>query len=251
MFTVGAIVVGLLAAFVVGFSKTALPGAALLAVPLLATVFDGRLIPGGTLPILICADLFAVTWYRQHCRWDVVRPLVPWIGLGYVGGISFFVAVGAATRSLEIAIGGIVLFIVLVQVVRLVRGAPVREADTLTAGVYGTTGGFTTFVANAAGPAINTYLVASGLRKAEMVGTSAWFYFLTNLSKIPLYLVLATWTPGGAFFTWESLAYDAIVIPGVFAGVYSGRASFQRIPQRTFLVLVLALSVAGALKLLI
>ncbi len=251
MFTVGAIVVGLLAAFVVGFSKTALPGAALVAVPLLATVFDGRLIPGGTLPILICADLFAVAWYHQHCRWDVLRPLAPWIGLGYVAGISFFVAIGAATRSLEIAIGGIVLFIVLVQVVRLVRGAPAREADTITAGVYGTTGGFTTFVANAAGPVVNTYLVAAGLPKAEMVGTSAWFYFLVNLSKIPLYLALGSWTDGGAFFTWDSLAYDALVVPGVFAGVYSGRALFHHIPQRTFLILVLALSVGGALKLLL
>ena len=186
MFTASAILAGLVAAYVIGFSKTALPGAALVAVPLLAGVFEGRLIPGGTLPILICADLFAVGWYRQHARWDVLRPLVPWLGVGFAFGVGFFVVVGAATRSLEVAIGVIVLFIVGVQALRMVRGAPEREADLATAATYGTTGGFTTFVANAAGPVINTYMIATGLQKAEMVGTSAWLYFVINLSKIPI-----------------------------------------------------------------
>ncbi len=251
MFTVGAVLVGMLAAYVIGFSKTALPGAALVAVPLFATVFEGRLIPGGTLPVLIFADLFAVSWYRQHARWDVVRPLVVWLGLGYVFGITFFISVGNASRSLEVAIGLIVLFIVLLQASRRVRGTPARPADTFTAATYGTTGGFTTFVANAAGPVINTYMIAAGLPKTEMVGTSAWLYFSINLSKIPLYLALGAWSDGGTFFTWESLAFDALVLPGVVAGVYSGKVLFHRIPQRTFLVLVLALSAGGAVKLLI
>jgi uncharacterized membrane protein YfcA len=251
VFTAASIVAGLIAAYVVGFSKTALPGAALVAVPLFATVFEGRLIPGGTLPVLIVADLFAVSWYRQHARWDVVRPLAPWLGAGYALGIAFFITVGSATRSLEVAIGGIVLFIVALQAIRMVRGAPVREATTATAATYGTTGGFTTFVANAAGPVINTYLIATGLQKAEMVGTSAWLYFLINTSKIPIYLALGAWSTGGAFFTRDSLLFDLIVLPGVVAGVYSGKALFHHIPQRAFLVVVLLLSAAGAVKLLL
>ena len=98
MFTVEALVVGAVAAYVVGVSKTGLPGAALVAVPLFATVFDGRLIPGGTLPVLLVADVFAVTWYRRHTRWDLLRPLAWWIGLGYVIGVGFFVIVGSADR---------------------------------------------------------------------------------------------------------------------------------------------------------
>ena len=251
MFTVGALLVGALAAYVIGFSKTALPGAALLAVPLLATVFEGRQIPGGTLPVLICADLFAVTWYHRHARWDVLRPLVIWLALGYAFGIVFFITIGSASRSLEVTIGVIVLFIVAVQVTRMIRGVPARPANIATAATYGTTGGFTTFVANAAGPVINTYLLSVGLPKAEMVGTSAWLYFLVNVTKVPLYVALGAWTDGGPFFTAESLLYDLLVVPGVVAGVYSGKVLFHHIPQRTFMVLVLALSAAGALKLLV
>ena len=228
MFTLGALLAGTLAAFVIGFSKTAVPGAALVAVPLLALVFEGRLIAGGTLPILLVADTFAV---------DVVRPARP-LGrapraravarLGYLVGIVFFVSVGAASRGLEMAIGAIVLGIVVLQIVRLLRGTPTPAVGVRAAALYGTTGGFTTFVANAAGPVVNTYLVAARLPKAEMVGTSAWLYLLLNVSKVPLYVALGAWTTGGAFFTADSLAFNALVAPGVIVGVYAGRWLFPR-----------------------
>ena len=72
-----------------------------------------------------------------------------------------------------------------------------------TAAVYGSSGGFTTFVANAAGPILNTYLVGSGLGKDELVGTSAWFYFAVNVAKFPVYLALGMWSSGGPFITGE------------------------------------------------
>ena len=251
MFTPEALLAGALAAFVVGLSKTGLPGGGLIAVPLFATVFDGRLIPGASLPILIAADLFAVGWYRQHTRWDLLRPLTSWVGLGYAAGIGFFVVVGSATRSLEVGIGGIVLVIVALQGWRMVRSTPARPPTTATAAAYGTAGGFTTFVANAAGPIINTYLVGLDLPKRELVGTSAWFYLVVNLSKIPFYVLLGELTTGGRFFTLDSLAYDLIVAPGILVGVHSGRALFHRIPQRPFLITVLVLSGAGAIKLVL
>ncbi len=251
MFTVEALLAGALAAYIIGLSKTAVPGAGLIAIPLFAIVFEGRLIPGANLPILICADLFAVRWYRQHTRWDLLRPLAWWVGLGYVFGIVFFIAVGSATRSLELVIGVIVLVIVAIQLWRMLRGSPHREADLTTAAVYGTTGGFTTFVANAAGPVINTYLVGLHLPKHELIGTSAWLYFAVNTSKIPFYVALGEWTSGGRFFTARSLLFDLAVVPAIFAGVFSGRSLFVRIPQRAFLIVVLVLSAAGAIKLVI
>ena len=251
MFTVEALVAGAVAAYIVGLSKTGLPGSGLIAIPLFATVFEGRLIPGATLPILICADLFAVRWYRQHTRWDLLRPLATWVGLGYVIGIVFFVVVGSATRSLEITIGGIVLVIVAIQLWRMFRDHPVRPATTITAAGYGTVGGFTTFVANAAGPVINTYLVGLRLPKHQHLGTSAWLYLAVNVSKIPFYLALGEWTSGGRFFTRDSLLFDLAMVPAIVIGVLSGRSLFHRLPQRAFLVGVLVLSAAGAVKLLL
>ena len=251
MFGVETILIGLIAAYVVGVSKTGLPGAGIVAIPLFATVFEGRLIPGGTLPVLIVADLFAVGWYRRHTRWDLLRPLALWVAIGFAGGIAFFVVAGSNTRPIEIVIGVIVLFVVGLQFVRLRRGGPDRPADATTAAVYGSTGGFTTFVANAAGPIINTYLVGLRLPKEQYLGTSAWFYFGVNISKIPIYLALGELTDGGRFFTGESLAFGAVVIPAIFAGVYTGRWVVHRIPERAFLVMILLLSAVGALNLIL
>jgi uncharacterized membrane protein YfcA len=247
----GSLIVGAIAALVVGLSKTALPGAGLIATPLVAMVVSGRLIPGTTLPILIAADLFAVAWYRHHTRWDLLRPLIAWVATGFAAGTGFFIAIGSSTRSLEVVIGVTILSMVTAQLVRMVRRSEPARATPLAAAGFGTAGGFTTFVSNTAGPVINTYLLRLGLGKHELVGTSAWFYFAVNVAKIPIYLAIGAWTAGGPFFTAQSLTYDAVLIPAVVAGVYSGRALFAHIPQRLFLGAVLILSAVGALKLLL
>jgi hypothetical protein len=244
MFTATALAVGVLAALVTGLSKTALPGAGLLATPLFALVVDGRMITGVALPVLIFADVYATRWYRSHTRWDLLRPLTVWVAAGFGLGAVFFV-LADGVRTIETVIACAIITVVGVQVVRLLRNAPPRPASAADAALYGTAGGFTTFVSNAAGPIMNTYLVGLGLDRQTLVGTSAWFYFAVNLAKIPFYLVL------GHFFTAEGLLYDLCLLPAVLVGLYAGRALLPRLHDRFFVWLVLALSLGGALRLLL
>jgi uncharacterized membrane protein YfcA len=250
VFTFGALAIGALTAVLVGLSKTALPGAALIATPLVATVVSGRALPGTVLPILLVADLFAITWYREHARWDLLRGLALGVAFGFVGGMAFFVAVGSGTRAIDVVIGLTLLVMISLQAWRLLRASPPKPATRRSGLGYGAAGGFTTFVSNSAGPVMNTYLAGLGLDKHALIGTSAWFYFAVNVAKIPLYLALGAWSDGGAFFTAEGLAYAAVLVPFVLAGVYGGRAVFHRIPQRLFLGLVLAFAAIGAVELL-
>lgn len=250
MFTLGGLIAGAIAALIVGISKTGLPGSGLAAIPLIALVVDGRLIPGSILPLLIVADLFALSYYRSYARWDLLRGLAPSLGMGFMLGIGFFVAVGSATRQLERSIGIIVLAIVLLQLWRMFRETkPV--AGRIAVAAYGAGAGFTTFVANAAGPVINTHLAAMRLPKGELLGTAAWLYFVLNVTKIPFYLGLGFWSEGGPFFTGQSLLWNLALIPGILLGVVVGRQLYRRIPQRRFLLAVLVLSAAGALALVI
>ncbi len=251
MFTASALAIGALAAVITGLSKTALPGAGLLAVPLFALVAEGRGIPGVTLPVLLLADMFAVSWYRQHTRWDLLRPLVAWVAVGFAAGTAFFVAIGKNARALDVVIGAAILLVVAVQVWRIVRRRPPRPSTALDAAVYGTSGGFTTFVSNSAGPIMNTYLVGLGLDRHALVGTSAWFYFMVNLAKIPVYVGLGLWSDGGRFFTGESLLYDLCLAPAVIVSVLVGRRLLHRLPERLFLWAVLVLSAGGAVRLLL
>ena len=250
MFTVGNLVLGAIAALVVGLSKTAFPGAALVATPIIATIVSGRLIPGTTLPILLAADVFAVTWFSRHARWDLLRPMVVSVSIGFAAGAAFFAIAGSSTRPIDIVIGLSVLTMVVIQVWRMGRRSVAVRPTPAAAAVYGSTGGFTTFVANAAGPILNTYLLRLGLGKDELVGTSAWFYFAVNLAKVPVYMALGAWTTGGPFFTKSTLAFDLALFPVVVIGVFSGRSLLHKLPQRGFTIGVLVLSAAGAIKLL-
>jgi len=251
VFTLGNLILGSVAALVVGMSKTAFPGAGLVATPIIATIVTGRAIPGTTLPLLLAADVFAVTWYSRHARWDLLRPMIISVAVGFAAGATFFALVGTSTRPIEIVIGVSIILMAAIQTWRMYRRYEPVRPTALDAAVYGSSGGFTTFVANAAGPILNTYLVRLGLGKDELVGTSAWFYFTVNVAKVPVYMALGSWSSGGPFFTGTSLAFDAAVLPAVLIGVFGGRTLLHRLPERAFVIGVLVLSVAGAVKLLL
>jgi uncharacterized protein len=251
MFTSTHIIIGIIAALIIGLSKTAIPGGGLLATPLLATVVSGRLIAGTMLPLLLIADVFAVTWFGRHARRDVLRPILPTVILGFTAGTVFYVVLGSSGRALDVVIGGTILLLVTMQSVRIIRATPPKPATPQIIRVVGATGGFTTFVSNAAGPIMNTYLTGIGLVKEEMVGTSCWFYFGVNFLKVPVYLAIGWFASGGSFFTNTTLRFDAFVAPGVAVGLLSGRWLLPRIDQRTFNIVVLVLAGIGATKLLV
>jgi uncharacterized protein len=250
VFTTTNLLLGIAAALIIGLSKTAIPGGGLLATPLFATVVAGRLIAGVTIPVLLVADLFAVVWFGRSVRRDVLRPMLLPVIAGFVGGTLFYVIVGAGGRVLNVMIGATVLLLVLLQLWRLVRRSPPVVATPALITAVGVSGGFATFVSNAAGPIMNTYFTGIGLEKKQMIGTSAWFYFSVNAAKLPVYLAIGRWSAGGSFFTAESLRFDAVLVPAVLVGVFAGRWLLPRISQQVFTLIVLILAAFASVKLL-
>jgi uncharacterized protein len=250
VFTPTHIFLGLIAALVIGLSKTAIPGGGLLATPLLAMVVSGRLVAGITLPLLLVADLFALRWYGPKCRREILFPLIGGVTIGFLLGAWFYIAIGSGGRTLEIVIGLTILSFVVLQLTRILTSRASSPASRSTANVVGAIGGFTTFVANAAGPIINTYFSGVGLEKEEILGTSAWFYGAVNAAKVPAYIAIGYFASGGIFFSPDSLRFDAVVMPAVFAGVYGGRALLPKIPQKVFTIAILVLAAGASIKLL-
>lgn len=107
----------------------------------------------------------------------------------------------------------------------------------------GVLAGFTTLVANAAGPLMVIYLLAMRLPKMEFVGTGAVFFLLLNLFKVPFMVNLGL--INGASFT-----LNLWLAPAVFLGAWAGRKILLRIEQRLFENLALALSAAAGVRLL-
>jgi uncharacterized membrane protein YfcA len=97
-------------------------------------------------------------------------------------------------------------------------------------------------VANAAGPIMNMYLLSKKLPREEFVATGAWFFFVVNLSKIPVYSNLG-------LFSRQSLLFDAALLPLVVAGALTGRKLLAVMPEKLFVNLVVALAFVATLLL--
>jgi len=243
-FTWYAFLCGGAAALLVGFSKTGMPGAAIPAIALMAEAFrqDTKLSVGAIVPVLILGDLFAITYYRRHVDWPRLLELAPYVVAGMVPG--YLVLWQIDTEELRILIGVIILVLLALHIVRDRFGwARVMERRWFVAGT-GMLAGFCTTVGNAAGPMMSIYLVSRRLDKHQFLGTTAWFFFFVNLSKVPLFTALD-------MITWEVVQFDLLLLPIAAAGAVVGAVVLKKMPQKLFNVLVLVLAGIAAVRMLV
>lgn len=232
---------GATCAIFVGMAKTGVPGFGIFVVPLMVlTVGDARHSAGWLLPLLSVADVVAVIRFRRHAAARRLFSLVPWVLAGMIAGAF---ALGGPERLLRKLVGAIVLTMIALRLFRP-RTADPPQGHALQAAGYGTAAGFATTVANAAGPIMNLYLLARRLPKEEFIATGAWFFLVINLVKVPLYTSRGLITP-------QSLLFDLILVPAVLVGTAIGKRISDRLPQRLFERIVLALTTAAAVLLLV
>ncbi|WP_417563526.1 sulfite exporter TauE/SafE family protein [Microbacterium sp.] len=230
-------------AAVIGLSKAALPGAATLAVALFAAVMPAKQSTGTILVLLIVGDVFALWAYRRHADVRTLIRLAPAVVVGLVGGAVFLAF--ASDDGVRRMIAVILLAVVGVTLWRRWRHPTAGTGSHRTAAaVYGSLGGFTTMVANAAGPVMSMYFLAARFPVQAFLGTSAWFFAIVNVSKLPFSIGLGLITPSG-------LAVDLVLIPVVVAFAFVGRAIAGRISQKLFDRIIIALTVVGSLYLLV
>ena len=111
------------------------------------------------------------------------------------------------------------------------------------AAVLGLMGGFATMMGNAAGPVMALYLLSMRLPKNTFIGTGAWFFFIVNVSKVPLHIW--SWKT----ITPESFALDLMMIPAIALGAVFGIWLVRFFPERFYRVLVIATTLLSAILL--
>ena len=231
-------------AFLIGLAKTGLPGVGILAIIGAAAVIPARLSTGLILPMLIVGDIFAVSYYHRHAVWKHLIRLIPYAVAGVIVG---YLAMGRVDDAqLRRIIGGIVLALLGMNYWRnrcLPDDAAVPTAWWFPA-ILGLMAGFTTMMANAAGPIMIIYLLAMRLPKQEFIGTGAWYFLLVNCFKVPFSAQLG-------LITWASLRFNLLLAPMIIVGAMAGIFVVKRIPEKAFNLIVQWLAVAGAVKLLI
>lgn len=244
-FDLAQILAGLFVALIIGFSKTGMPSFGMFGVAVMALVFPAKASVGILLPILLTGDVFAITYYRRRVVWKHLWGLFPWVAIGLAGG--YFVLEWSNNRGLEILIGSIVLALIVLHIVITRLNVALEEKISHSfwfSAAIGMMAGFTTMIGNAAGGIMTIYLLSKKLDKNEFIGTGAWFYFLVNLAKLPLYATLG-------MVTWHTLTFNLWMVPAVIVGVFIGIQVLKKIPQKWFQWIILVLAAIGAIRLLI
>ena len=226
-----------------GISKAGQAGVSLMHVVIFAFLFGARDSTGIILPMLLVGDVTAVSAYHQHARWDYIRRMLPPACTGVI-------AAAAVMRYLSDAmfkpvIGWIILILTVLQVIRMRRPAWFGNVPHSQVVAWGTglLVGAATMMANAAGPIFALYAVAVALPKLEVVGTSAWFFLIVNLFKVPFSFALG-------LIRGQTLLLNLALMPFIFAGVLAGRWVVRRLPQQAFELLMLAFAGVAALRLI-
>jgi len=226
---------GIFSAFMIGVAKTGAPGVGTMIAPLMVlTVGDARLATAWTLPVLSTADVFAVAYWRRQAEARQLFTLIPWVLVGIAGA--------AAALSLDEAVIRKIIGVIIVGMLAIYlwrRFSPTPQVAGNPA-FYGICTGFASTLANAAGPVMNIYLLSRKLPKEKFVATGAWFFFVVNLLKAPVY----AWH---GLYSRESLTFDVLMVPAVLAGALAGRWLIRNIDQGMFEVLVIALTAVSCL----
>ncbi|HEY4247873.1 MAG TPA: sulfite exporter TauE/SafE family protein [Lacunisphaera sp.] len=227
-----------------GFSKTGIPGSSILFVAIFPNLMPAKQATGVVLPMLVFADLFAYVIYRKNLEWKRVGLLLPWTLVGIL--VGWLVLGHVNDRQTTKIVGGILAAMLIMNFWR--RRGKVDEAMTHMpvwfGPLMGTFAGFTTIVANAAGPVMSLYLLAMRLPKLAFMGTGAAFFLLINWIKVPFVVQLGLITP-------ESLKLDLYLFPAVAFGALIGRPVIERINQARFESGVLFLTALAVAKMLV
>jgi hypothetical protein len=235
---------GLTAAMLMGLAKTGFPGASLPAVLLMVEAFpgDARASVSAIVPGLLVGDVLAVVWYRRHADWSRLVALFPYVAVGMVPGIVVLAC--AAGNQLRPVLGWLVAGLLVLELGRRSFRWEHLPSQWWFVGSMGVLAGFGTMVGNAAGPVMSIYLISRGMLKEQFIGTSAWFFLLVNLSKVP---VMA----GMGMFTADTLQFGLVVAMAVPLGAALGVWVLRRISQRSFDMFALILAGVAALRLIL
>jgi hypothetical protein len=195
------------------------------------------------LPMLVFGDLCAVAVFRRHTRWVLLTRTLPPAVVGV--GVGWWILGQFRHFNFSPVIGSIVFVLALMQFVRDWQGEWFEKVphSRLFAWVMGFVAGVTTMLANAAGPVMGLYLLAISLPKKEFVGTSAWFFLIINLIKVPFSAQLGLINP-------HTLRFNLLLLPLIALGLFLGKSVVSRLSQKLFDSLVLVFAIVAALKLI-
>ena len=193
------------------------------------------------LPILMVQDIVSVYAYRHNFDFRNLKILVPGTIIGIF--IGWLMAAHVSDDAVKFGVGIISIgFVIVYWRKRAITGDPVR--GTVAPGLFwGTVAGFTSFVAHAGGPPFQVYVMPQRLPPQTYVGTSTWFFTITNAIKVIPYVALGQ-------FSTENLSTSSVLFPLALVATLAGVWLVRHVDAARFYTIIYILTFAVGTKLI-
>ena len=226
-----------------GLSKGGFAGASLPAMPLLAFVMPPLMAAAVALPVLIVQDVVTVYSFRKSFDRRMLQLMLPGAIVGLA--IGWATATSISPGQIRFAVGVVgALFCLNAWFGGRITGGGASQHNTLGASLWGMISGFTSFIVHAGGAPFSIYALPRQLPKQTLAGTSAIYFAVINVLKIPAYLALGT-------LTRETLLLSAALLPAAVITNAGGIYLVRAIPQTLFYRILYGLLFALSLKLMV
>ena len=227
--------------FMIGLAKGGFGGLGALLTPLLALVLPVALAVGVLLPMLMVGDVFALYMYWKEWDLDLVKRMFP---AGIIGALAgTFLLTSVSPDGLRVILGIFVLVTVAykfasdrIQAIRYVPKPWHAPAAGLLSGVA--SGMF-----NSGGPPFNSYLLLQKLKARPFIATTAIYFALLNLIKVPGFLYTGVLNLPLLLSLWW-------VFPFIPIGIWVARMTLTRLSPSAFEWIIISLLIFSSLWLL-
>ena len=234
--------VALPAVILLGLGKGGFGGIAILALPLLSMVISPVQAVALALPILMVQDLVSVWAFRRDYSLENLKILMPGGCIGLL--LGYLTAAHVSSAVVLIIVGVISLGFVFYSVFRHVpENEPPRPADWTRGSFWGTIAGFTSFIANAGGPAYQVYIVPQQLPPKIYAGTGAIYFAIFNYTKFFAFMNLG-------FMPKQILLTSAALFPLAIVSTMAGVWLVKRVPLKIFFKIIYAFTFIMGVKLM-
>src|ERR1700752_2305171 len=224
--------------FMIGLAKGGFGGLGALLTPILSLVLPVATAVGVLLPMLMVGDAFAVYMYWKEWDFDLVKRMLP---AGIIGALA-----GTALLSwlspdgLRIILGIFVLVLVAYKFVSDQIQALRYEPKPWHAPAAGLLAGVASGMFNNGGPAFSSYLLLQKLKARPFIATSAIYFALLNLIKVPGFLYTGVLDLPLLFSLWWLFLFIPV-------GIWVARVTLTRLSPSAFEWIIIVLLIFSSL----
>jgi uncharacterized protein len=236
-----AVIIALLG-FLIGVTKGGFNTLGALLTPVLSLVLPVSTAVGVLLPMLIVGDAFAIYMYWREWDATLVRRMLP---AGVIGAlIGTYMLAALSPNALRVALAIFVLLLVVYKLVSDRITGLAYQPRRWHAPTAGGLAGIASGMFNNGGPPFNSYLLLQKMPPRLFIATTALFFAILNLIKVPGFLYTGVLNVPVLLSLWW-------VFPFIPLGVWAARWLVTRVNQLTFEWIVIALLIASSAVLLL